>query len=187
MISCGNSYRNQSFLAFEGLNSANVLDYFYESHFYTTCNGLLSLNEELRRGTIATIDQAIENTTRVIEWFEIIYVNEEGSQGYVDESIFVIQKYRRQFAAQKQPKEIFYVLAGSIFESQSLGRYLENISSTVLTIFVIRFTSSLSNHRNEIKQVELNPQENQWPSFIKFQANKPVSNMNVLQVLKESL
>ena len=115
------SFRNEQFLMAEGLKPSNVLEYFYESQFYTLTGGEKSINEMVRRGSIAP-----SAASRVDgDIYQLVQVNPEGETGMVDTGIFVIQKFRQVVNKPRVPLEVFYVISGTIYLAPGLGRLLE--------------------------------------------------------------
>jgi hypothetical protein len=178
------SFRDQGFLVSEGLHPRNVLDYFCESPFYFRYNGVNSLNEQVRRGAKTSLTVALEDTTHIVEWFELVFFNEEGAKGFVDESIFVIQKFHRQYASQKVPRQVFYVLSGTVYQALSLGKFTESICSKAITAFAEMWDA---NTPAKTENVEMKASD--WPSFVKFPKNSKhsIDPANVATVLKAEL
>lgn len=115
------SFRDEQFLISEGLSSRNVMDYFYQSPFYSLTNGENSINEMIRRGSIAP-----SSASRVDgDVYMVVSVNEEGEKGLIETGIFVIQRFRQQINKPRIPLECFYVQCGTIFQAPGLGRLIE--------------------------------------------------------------
>lgn len=115
------SFRNEPFLMAEGLKPSNVLDYFYESQFYTLTGGSRSINEMIRRGSIAP-----SAASRVDgDVYQLVSVNADGEAGNVDTGIFVIQRFRQTVNKPRVPLEVFYVVSGTIYLAPGLGKLIE--------------------------------------------------------------
>ncbi len=115
------SFRNDPFLIAEGLKPSNVLDYFYESQFYASTGGPTSINEMIRRGTIAPSQAARVDG----EIYQLVSANSDGEAGLVDTSIFVIQKFRQTVNKPRVPLEVFYIVSGTIYLAPGLGKLIE--------------------------------------------------------------
>ena len=125
MMSCVDlssiSFRNDSFLIAEGLNLSNVLEYFYESQFYTQTGGPASINEMIRRGTIAPASASrVEGDV-----YQVVSYNSEGEAGLIETGIFVIQKFKQLINKPRIPLEIFYIVSGNVYLAPGLGRLVE--------------------------------------------------------------
>jgi MED6 mediator sub complex component len=183
------SHRNQAFLVSEGLSPKTVVDYFCESPFYTRSGGFNSLNESVRKGLKLSIEQALhdQQEDESVEWFELVHSNSEGLSGFVDESIFVIQKfYKRHPNLQKQHREVFYVLAGTIFEAINLGGYCELICTNVLNEFnsvYHKLTEEKTITKLDLLMDEVSP----WPDFVKFHEETSVEPGQVALLFREEL
>jgi hypothetical protein len=178
------SFRDQGFLVNEGLSPRNALDYFCESPFYFRFNGVNSLNEQVRRGAKASLAVALEETTHVVEWFDLVFVNEEGGKGFVDESIFVIQKFQRSYASQKIPKQVFYILSGTVYQAVNLGKFTERICAKAVSAFSEIFESGLQQkHEN----MDIQVYDSRWPEFVKFPIKQAVETTTIATVLKAEL
>lgn len=76
------SFRDEQFLIAEGLNPNNVMQYFYLSQFYALTGGHSSINEMIRRGSIAPF-----SATRVDgDIYVLVSSNSEGETGLVDQA-----------------------------------------------------------------------------------------------------
>ena len=115
------SFRNEPFLIAEGLKPSNVLDYFYESQFYTLTGGPRSINEMVRRGAIAPSAAARVDG----DIYQLVSVNADGEAGLVDTGIFVIQRFRQAVNKPRLPLEVFYVVSGTIYLAPGLGKLIE--------------------------------------------------------------
>ena len=105
----------------EGLNASNVLEYFYESQFYSETGGSSSINEMIRRGAIAPA-----SAPRIDgDIYQLVTCNAEGETGMIDTSIFVIQKFKQVVNKPRVPLEIFYIVSGNIYRAPGLGRLIE--------------------------------------------------------------
>jgi hypothetical protein len=115
------SFRDDRFLMTEGLNPNNVLEYFYLSQFYACTNGHASINEMIRRGTIApTSANRIDG-----DIYMLMSTNTEGEAGVVDQGIFVIQKFKQLSNRPRVPLEIFYIISGTAYLAPGLGKLIE--------------------------------------------------------------
>lgn len=115
------SFRDEQFLIAEGLNPNNVMQYFYLSQFYALTGGHSSINEMIRRGSIAP-----SSATRVDgDIYVLVSSNSEGETGLVDQGIFVIQKFRHSVNRPRTPLQIFYVISGTIYLAPGLGKLIE--------------------------------------------------------------
>lgn len=171
-------FRNQIFLVTEGLNPQNVLDYFYESPLYTSAGGADSLNDLERRG------QQIDHS-QPGDWFELVYSNDEGKNGFVDESIFVIQKYQKTHAAKKIPRDVFYVISGTIAAAPSLGILLERTAAVTAVNFaeIYRLVREV---RNSAKN-EISPPVSSWPDFVIFEETPEIDFSQLSSILRDEL
>jgi hypothetical protein len=128
------SFRDDGFMATEGLNPSNVMEYFYKSPFYTESNGAESINEMVRLGTIPP-----ESAGRVDgEIFVLIESNAEARikpAPPIDGSIYIIQKFRQILNRPRIPGLIFYVISGTIFLAPGLGRLLERHLAKSIDVF----------------------------------------------------
>ena len=116
------SFRDDRFLMAEGLNPSNVLEYFYLSQFYSCTNGHASINEMIRRGTIAP-----SSANRIDgDIYMLMSVNSEGEAGIVDQGIFVIQKFKQISNRPRVPLEIFYIISGTAYLAPGLGKLIES-------------------------------------------------------------
>jgi hypothetical protein len=173
------TFRNQQFLVNEGLNPQNVLDYFYESPFYIEAGGPTSLNEQQRRGQQVDIAQPGE-------WFELVFSNDEGKSGFVDESIFVIQKFQKTHAAKKLPREVFYVLSGTVAAAPGLGLLLERIAATTAVNFA-EIYRLVRDARQVEKPTAKKENGHGWPDFVIFEENPKLDLNQAAFVLKDEL
>ena len=123
------SYRNEQFLISEnGLTNLNVMEYFYQSPFYTETNGHASINEMVRRGAIAP-----NSATRIDG--DIYMMVSSNSSSATEQSIFVIQKFRQIINRPLQALFIFYVISGTIFLAPGLGKLIERHLTNALSEF----------------------------------------------------
>ena len=174
------SFRNQAFLVNEGLNPSNVLEYFYESPFYANNNGQNSINELERKGI--PID-----TTQPGFWFELVYSNAEGKSGFVDESIFIIQKYEKTYAQKKVPREIFHVISGTISAAQALGLFVERAAAHMVTNFSDIYSLLQKVHQITPKTVERARERSAWPEFVFFEEKPPIDLIQLSSIFKEEV
>ena len=129
------SYRNESFLIAEnGLTSQNVMEYFYQSPFYTETNGHVSINEMIRRGSIAP-----ESAPRIDG--EIYMLVSSNNEVMTDQSIYVIQKFRQIVNRPLQPLFVFYVISGTVFLAPGLGKLVERHLTNSLHEFDVMFSN----------------------------------------------
>jgi len=134
------SYRNEGFLVSEnGLTNANVMEYFYQSPFYTETNGHVSINEMIRRGSIAP-----SSASRIDG--EIYMLVSSNNEPLTDQSVYVIQKYRQVVNRPLQPLFVFYVISGTIFLAPGLGKLVERHLNNALN----EFDTMFSNIRNAV-------------------------------------
>jgi hypothetical protein len=125
------SFRDEQFLVSEGLSSRNVMEYFYQSPFYSLTGGQNSINEMIRRGSIAPA-----SASRVDgDLYMMVSANEEGEAGLVDTGIFVVQKFMQQVNKPRIPLEVFYVQCGTIYQAPGLGRLIERHLETGIKHF----------------------------------------------------
>ena len=125
------SFRDELFLVSEGLSSRNVMEYFYQSPFYSLTGGQSSINEMIRRGSIAPA-----SASRVDgDLYMMVSANEEGEAGLVDTGIFVVQKFRQNVNKPRIPLEVFYVQCGTIYQAPGLGRLIERHLETGIKHF----------------------------------------------------
>jgi hypothetical protein len=114
------SYRDEQFLIAEnGLNNSNIMEYFYQSPFYTETGGHASINEMVRRGSIAP-----ESAARIDGEIYMLVHTAAGANN-TDESIYISQKFRQVINRPLVPLFIFYVISGTIFLSPGLGKLIE--------------------------------------------------------------
>ena len=172
------TYRNQLFLVTEGLSPNNVLEYFFESPFYLNSGGQASLNEQQRRGLAVDFSQPGE-------WFELVFSNEEGKSGFVDESIFVVQKFQKTHVANRVPKDVFYVISGTIAAAQTLGIFLERTAAKTAVNFaeIYRLTKEA---RNTVKQ-KPHVVESTWPDFVVFEENPEIDFAQIALAMKDEV
>lgn len=134
------SYRNEGFLVSEnGLTNANVMEYFYQSPFYTETNGHVSINEMIRRGSIAP-----SSASRIDG--EIYMLVSSNNEPLTDQSVYVVQKYRQVVNRPLQPLFVFYVISGTIFLAPGLGKLVERHLNNALH----EFDTMFSNIRNAV-------------------------------------
>jgi len=174
------TFRNQLFLVNEGLNPQNVLDYFYESHFYLNCGGPASLNEQQRRGL------PIDNSVSSAEWFELVFSNSEAKSGFVDESIFVIQKFQKTAVTKRIPRDVFYVISGTIASAPSLGMFLDRICANTAVHFaeIYQLVREARKPQNPLGSVEHNAG---WPDFVVFNDPPAVDIAQVSLAFKDEI
>lgn len=172
------TYRNQIFLVTEGLNPNNVLEYFFESPFYISAGGPGSFNEQQRRGLAVDFSQPGE-------WFELVYSNEEGKSGFVDESIFVIQKFQKTHVANRLPRDVFYVMSGTISAAPALGIILERIAAKTAVNFAEIYKQT-RDARNATKPKSIN-RESTWPDFVVFEENPSIDLAQIALAMKDEV
>ena len=79
------SFRDEPFLMREPLSPSNILEYFYASQFYSLTGGAKSINEMIRRGSIAP-----EAAGRIDgELYMLVSANKDAEAGMTDMSVFV--------------------------------------------------------------------------------------------------
>ena len=184
MLSDTTSFRDQGFLMQEGLSPSNVMDYFCLSPFYVHNNGFNSVNELVRRGVAPSLQVALGDNSNTIEWFEVVYQNSEAANSFTDESIFIIQKFHRPATSQKIPKQVFYVLAGTIHPAVNLGLFLERTLAKMASAY-----SAISDATTEraTGTNSASTEASSWPSFVKFPNETPVELPHVAAVIKAEL
>ena len=129
------SYRNEGFLITEnGLTNQNVMEYFYQSPFYTETNGHVSINEMIRRGTIAPA-----SASRIDG--DIYMLVSSNNEMLTDQSVYVIQKFKQTVNRPLQPLFVFYVISGTIFLAPGLGKLVERHLTNALQDFDRMFTN----------------------------------------------
>ena len=133
------SFRDEAFLVAEnGLRPDNVLDYFYQSPFYTDSGGNDSVNEMVRRGTLGSFSNVDG------EVYVLVHANKESTDG----SIFVIQKCKQIVSRGVQiPLMTFYILSGTIYLAPGLGQLLESH----LSDSICEFEKLFDNLKNAFK------------------------------------
>ena len=174
------TFRNQLFLVNEGLNPQNVLDYFYESQFYLNCGGQTSLNEQQRRGL------QIDHSVSTAEWFELVFSNNEAKSGFVDESIFVIQKFQRTAVTKRIPKESFYVISGTIAAAPSLGMFLDRVVANTAVNFSETY-QLVREARNPPTLPTVLENNAGWPDFIVFNEPPAIDIAQVSLAFKDEI
>jgi len=129
------SYRNEGFLISEnGLTNQNIMEYFYQSPFYTETNGHLSINEMIRRGAIAP-----ESASRIDG--DIYMLVSSNNETMTDQSVYVIQKFKQIVNRPLQPLFVFYVISGTVFLAPGLGKLVDRHLNNALDEFDKMFTN----------------------------------------------
>ena len=181
------SFRDQNYLISFGLSPDNALEYFCESPFYFKFGGATSLNEKVRLGQLSSVAAGIEEANDKAEWFECVYVNNEGQQGFVDEGVFVIQRFTR-FGTLRSPKELFYILAGTIHQSTTLGMIIEKACATTASNFKAIFDAVETVQKmSKDKDVKMTSTSNGWPDFVKFPDDVLVEETQIAFALRAEL
>ena len=134
------SFRDEQFLIAEGLTPGNVLEYFYRSPFYVQTGGLNSINEMIRRGSIAPT-----SASRVDgELYMLVEMNSDAQVvpvPCVEQTIFVIQKFKQILNRPRTPLHTFYVLSGTVYLAPCLGQLLETHLTESVRQFEVMFDS----------------------------------------------
>ena len=139
------SFRDETFLMREPLSPSNILEYFYASQFYSLTGGAKSINEMIRRGSIAP-----EAAGRIDgELYMLVSANKDAEAGMTGMSVFVIQKFRQIVNKPRVPLEIFYVISGTIYLAPGLGKLLERHLETGIEQFEVMMDSIRSAVRKD--------------------------------------
>ena len=143
------SFRDEQFLMAEGLNPSNVLEYFYQSQFYSLTDGHSSINEMIRRGSIApSASSRIDGSI-----YMLVSANAEGESGLVDASVFVIQKFQQIVNRPRVPLQVFHIVSGNIYLSPGLGNLIERH----LEIGIAEFEDMIDNIRLAVNGTPKDP------------------------------
>lgn len=127
------SFTNSEFLRAYGLNSRNILDYFYSSPFYARCGGPTSLNEAWRRSGCSASMQG-EKQRHELDGHEFVLAscNEDARQGRIETSVFVVQKVlHRRGQEGTDARDVFYVISGTIYKAPQLGAVFDGVLQVV--------------------------------------------------------
>ena len=178
------TFRDQSFLVSQGLRPDNAIDYFAESPFYQNFGGYESLNEKTRRGEISSIQDGMHSGEPVV-YFEIVHANEEAKLGYVDEGIMAIQKFTK-IGGQRTPREVFYLVAGTIHLSPTLGKILEQSLGKVAQNLneIYRASEAVSAKQDTAISID---GPTGWPDFVRFPAIPAVEEQQVAFAIRAHL